>query len=191
MCCCYFCFFIFIPNKIHFNLLEHFNIKQTKKIEADTKNFTVDYTYTIFSNGYAKSIKEETLNSIDNADGAVSLLNIPTDKITTYISELVDGTEVLADAMKKIEDGSTQLVDGSGKIVAGSADLTNGAGELSTGIRDLADGAKTLADGSKDVVSGSEELLENSGYYQDGLQEYADGVKALNDGIQKLVKPLV
>lgn len=162
------------------------NIDEYVQIEADTTSFSVDYTYTVFSSGYAKSIKEETLNSIENADGALSVLNIPTDKITTYISELVEGTEVFADAMQKLEEGSSELVDGSEKITAGSADLTNGALELSNGIRSLADGAKILADGSKDVVTGSGELLENSGYYQDGLQEYAEGVKTLNDGIKEL-----
>ncbi len=156
------------------------------QIEADTTNFAIDYTYTIFSNGYAKSIKDETLNSIDSANGAVGVINIPTDKVTTYISELVDGSEVLTDVMKKLEDGSAKLADGSDKIVTGSADLTNGAKELSNGIRDLANGAKNLANGSKDVVGSSEELLENSTNYQEGLNDYANGVKELNEGIQEL-----
>ncbi len=155
------------------------------QIEADTTNFSIDYTYTIFTQGFSKLIKDETLNQIDSAS-KVSSIDIPTDQITTYISEILDGTDVFADAMKKLEEGSEKLTDASGKVAIGSAELKDGAKDLSNGIRSLADGAAMLADGSKEAVSGADELVEGAGEYKTGLDDYAQGVKDLNEGIAEL-----
>ncbi len=155
------------------------------QIEADTTNFAIDSTFTVFSNGFSKSIKEETLNQIDSVE-EISAINIPTDQITTYVSELLVEANIFADLMSKLETDSQELVGTSKNALTNAVNLKNGAKNLSNGIRALANNATNLANGAGQVVEDANELEEDSNGYKTDLDNYANGVKNLNDGISEL-----
>lgn len=91
--------------------------------EADTTNFSMADTYTVFTNDILADVDLSELSRID--------------QLTSSIYQLEDAMNKLVDGATKLSSGVDSLASGISKLQSGTDTLNSGAGELATGLSTL------------------------------------------------------
>ena len=99
-------------------------------------------------------------------------------------SELSDSMGKMTSAMTQLMDGSSALYDGLCTLLEKSNELVNGIDQLSAGAGELRNGAKALDDGASKLQSGA-------GALSDGLNTLNANSGALNDGATQVFQSLL
>lgn len=130
-------------------------------IEADTTNFKLNDTYTVFTNDVLADLDTSKLNRLDEVTNSIY-------KLEDGINQLVNGATELSNGIAKTIDGTKTLYVGSQKLIAGfeelniySTKLTNGAEEL---IKKILIGTETEP-GLNPKISTNEALMTAITYY--------------------------
>lgn len=121
-------------------------------LEADTTNFKLENTYTIFTNELIADFDTSKLNDLDN--------------LKNSIYQLQDAMNKLVDGATKLSSGVDSLTSGISKLQSGTDTLNSGAGELATGLSTLKEKVEneliakltTLATNLVSLSSNSEDL---------------------------------
>lgn len=106
-------------------------------VEADTTNFKLNDTYTIFTNDILADLDTSKLNRLD--------------EVTNSIYKLEDG-------INKLVNGATDLSNGLSSALDGTKTLYEGSKTLATGLNDAADGSKTISTILNTITSNNEAL---------------------------------
>ena len=117
-------------------------------VEADTTNFSLDNTYTIFTNDILADLDTSKLNRLDELTSSVYQLE-------DGINKLVNGASDLSNGLASALDGTKQLYDGSKTLVAGAKDTT-------TGSKQLTEGLNTLIENNVVLQGGANALIDNT-----------------------------
>lgn len=141
---------------------------------------------------------EENYEKFDESiQGLPTLLN---EMITSKLSDLKDGIDVLTgkyetlddgigaytDGVTKIRDGYSELYDGVLASAEGTQEILDGSRKLSQGAAKAEQGASSLVSGSSKVASGAVSLDDGTGELYNGTSELYNGMTELQDGITKL-----
>ncbi len=135
-------------------LTKDIKLKDYSLIKADVKDFSLDYTATIFSNGIFKGIEDDTLDSGD---------------------DMKESMDDLGEASDELVDGTSDLYDGAGTFSGYLSQFVNGANQLSSGAKELSSGAKLLDDNGDDLAKGAKGL-------RDGLKQLNTSLSKLDLG---------
>lgn len=100
------------------------------------------------------------------------------------LGELSDSMEKMTSAMTQLMDGSAALYDGLCTLLEKSNELVDGIDQLSAGAGELRNGAKALNDGASKLQSGA-------GALSDGLNTLNANSGALNDGATQVFQSLL
>lgn len=100
------------------------------------------------------------------------------------LGELSDSMEKMTSAMTQLMDGSSALYDGLCTLLEKSNELVDGIDQLSAGAGELRNGAKALNDGASKLQSGA-------GALSDGLNTLNANSGALNDGATQVFQSLL
>ena len=118
------------------------------------------------------------------AEGAKDL-NPYLDEYETYIDEIVERIEAIADARCEIR--YTEVTDPYWEdIREAEADIADGEKELADGEQELADAEKELADAEVDIADAEKKIADGEIEIADGEKELADALAEIKDGEQKL-----
>lgn len=126
-------------------------------LEADTTNFKLENTYTIFTNELIADFDTSKLNDLENLTNSIYQLSDALDQIIAGSTELTDG---IASAF----DGAKTLYTGSEKLAAGLKELQSHNEELIAGAKQIADMAPDIASlmsEKRASLANQLELLEN------------------------------
>jgi len=99
-------------------------------LEADTTNFKLENTYTIFTNELIADFDTSKLNDLDN--------------LTNSIYQLEDGINQLVNGATELSNGITKTIDGTKTLYSGSKDLVAGFEKLEPYSTELTNGAKAI-----------------------------------------------
>ncbi|MBQ8634236.1 MAG: FtsX-like permease family protein [Lachnospiraceae bacterium] len=118
------------------------------------------------------------------AEGAKDL-NPYLDEYETYIDEIVERIEAIADARCEIR--YTEVTDPYWEdIREAEADIADGEKELADGEKELADAEKELADAEVEIADAEKKIADGEIEIADGEKELADALAEIKDGEQKL-----
>lgn len=115
-------------------------------LEADTTNFKLTDSYTIFTNSLIADIDTSKLNSIDSLINSLYELEDGLNKIIAGSSELSQGLATALDGTKTLYDGSKTLAAGAATAATGAATLSDGLNTLVSNNSAIQNGANTLID---------------------------------------------
>lgn len=178
-------------------------------LTADTTNFSLGTTYTIFTNDVLADLDTSKLSTVDDIVNAINTLSSSMDQI-------VAGSEKLTDGLKSAYDGSTQLAAGANDLANGAYALSAGAAELSAGLAKIESVDDTVVEKVKSLIPDDleekkatlEELIAKISEETDidttpltdalatletritevktAALEYVNGIKALSTGAREL-----
>ena len=138
-------------------------IPETMEVTFDAKNFELDFTATIISNGLVEDLDTEKLD----------------DKITKYV-----------DNFGKLDEGVAKLADGMQKLAQSGDSLVAGAQNLQAGLESLNETMAALAASGDptyvQLAAATQALTQGSTQMTAGVKQYTDGVKQAYDGTEKL-----
>lgn len=115
-------------------------------LEADTTDFSLENTYTIFTNDILADLDTSKLNDLDNLTSSVYQLE-------DGINKLVNGASDLSNSLASALDGTKQLYDGSKTLAAGAKDAAIGSKQLSEGLNTIVANNAVLQGGANQVVT--------------------------------------
>ena len=123
-------------------------------LEADTTDFSLENTYTIFTNDILADLDTSKLNDLDNLTSSVYQLE-------DGINKLVNGASDLSNGLASALDGTKQLYDGSKTLAAGAKDAADGAAQISTGAAQLKTGLATLTSYNIGLQTGARQVFDS------------------------------
>lgn len=118
-------------------------LPETFILEADTTNFKLADSYTIFTNELLAEIDTSKLTSLDN--------------LTNSIYELSDGLNKIIAGSTELSNGLSTALSGTKELHAGSQKLASGLSELKSNNDKLIAGAEQLTDMAPTIVGLMEE----------------------------------
>lgn len=137
-------------------------LKDYVEIEADVRDFELEFAETIVSNGVLSDTKDDSFD--DLYDMAAQMHDLK-----KASGDLVNGTQGLY-------DGTVALQNGVGRYMNGISELNRSAGELEAGMKTLSESGTVLQSGMS--------------AYQDAMKQYAQGIAAL-EGYKDVIPPEV
>lgn len=115
------------------------DIPQYVEVEADTTDFSLDFTETIVSNGVFSEIEEEDLNDLREMSDAFKDLG-------EAGNTLVDGGKKLSSAFDEIKQGTEGYLDGVDALSNGLSELKEVSSTINENTSALVEGSKALSD---------------------------------------------
>ena len=114
-------------------------------LEADTTNFKLGDTYTIFTNDVLTDIDTSKLNRVDELTNSMYQLE-------DGINKLVNGSAELANGLSSALDGTKTLYEGSKTLASGTKDAAAGATKLAN-LSELVKNNDSLNKGAKNTFN--------------------------------------
>ena len=124
-------------------------------LEADTTNFKLGDTYTIFTNDVLTDIDTSKLNRVDELTNSMYQLE-------DGINKLVNGSAELANGLSSALDGTKTLYEGSKTLASGTKDAAAGATQATTGATKLKDGLTTLTGYNEKLQAGATSIIQTT-----------------------------
>ena len=116
-------------------------------LEADTTNFNLENTYTIFTNDILADLDTSKLNNLDN--------------LVSSVYQLEDGINKLVNGATDLSKGLSSALDGTKQLYAGSQTLATGAEEIAINTATLSDNLNNLnANLSTALNTGASEIFD-------------------------------
>lgn len=115
------------------------DIPQYVEVEADTTDFSLDFTETIVSNGVFSEIEDEDLNDLREMSDAFKDLG-------EAGNTLVDGGRKLSSAFDEIKQGAEGYLDGVDALSSGLSELKEVSSTINENTSALVEGSKALSD---------------------------------------------
>lgn len=115
------------------------DIPQYVEVEADTTDFSLDFTETIVSNGVFSEIEDEDLNDLREMSDAFKDLG-------EAGNTLVDGGKKLSSAFDEIKQGTEGYLDGVDALSSGLSELKEVSSTINENTSALVEGIKALSD---------------------------------------------
>lgn len=115
------------------------DIPQYVEVEADTTDFSLDFTETIVSNGVFSEIEDEDLNGL---------------------REMSDAFKDLGEAGNTLVDGGKKLSSAFDEIKQGTEGYLDGVDALSSGLSELKEVSSTINENTSALVEGSQQLSD-------------------------------
>lgn len=115
------------------------DIPQYVEVEADTTDFSLDFTETIVSNGVFSEIEDEDLNDL---------------------REMSDAFKDLGEAGNALVDGGKKLSSAFDEIKQGTEGYLDGVDALSSGLSELKEVSSTINENTSALVEGSQQLSD-------------------------------
>lgn len=115
------------------------DIPQYVEVEADTTDFSLDFTETIVSNGVFSEIEDEDLNDL---------------------REMSDAFKDLGEAGNTLVDGGKKLSSAFDEIKQGTEGYLDGVDALSNGLSELKEVSSTINENTSALVEGSQQLSD-------------------------------
>lgn len=115
------------------------DIPQYVEVEADTTDFSLDFTETIVSNGVFSEIEDEDLNDLREMSDAFKNLG-------EAGNTLVDGGKKLSSAFDEIKQGTEGYLDGVDALSSGLSELKEVSSTINENTSALVEGSKALSD---------------------------------------------
>lgn len=115
------------------------DIPQYVEVEADTTDFSLDFTETIVSNGVFSEIEDEDLNDL---------------------REMSDAFKDLGEAGNTLVDGGKKLSSAFDEIKQGTEGYLDGVDTLSSGLSELKEVSSTINENTSALVEGSQQLSD-------------------------------
>ena len=115
------------------------DIPQYVEVEADTTDFSLDFTETIVSNGVFSEIEDEDLNGLREMSDAFKDLG-------EAGNTLVDGGKKLSSAFDEIKQGTEGYLDGVDALSSGLSELKEVSSTINENTSALVEGSKALSD---------------------------------------------
>lgn len=115
------------------------DIPQYVEVEADTTDFSLDFTETIVSNGVFSEIEDEDLNNLREMSDAFKDLG-------EAGNTLVDGGKKLSSAFDEIKQGTEGYLDGLDALSSGLSELKEVSSTINENTSALVEGSKALSD---------------------------------------------
>ena len=115
------------------------DIPQYVEVEADTTDFSLDFTETIVSNGVFSKIEDEDLNDL---------------------REMSDAFKDLGEAGNTLVDGGKKLSSAFDEIKQGTEGYLDGVDALSSGLSELKEVSSTINENTSALVEGSQQLSD-------------------------------
>lgn len=115
------------------------DIPQYVEVEADTTDFSLDFTETIVSNGVFSEIEDEDLNDLREMSDAFKDLG-------EAGNTLVDGGKKLSSAFDEIKQGTEGYLDGVDALSSGLSELKEVSSTINENTSALVEGSKALSD---------------------------------------------
>ncbi|MBQ8985443.1 hypothetical protein IJ076_02800 [Candidatus Saccharibacteria bacterium] len=132
-------------------------------LEADTTNFKLANSYTIFTNDLIADLDTSKLNTIDGLINSVYELDEGLNKIVAGSSELSNGLLVALNGTKALYDGSTALSNGASAAANGAAALSDGLNTLASNNDTIQYGANTIVNTILEKANDALNLLKEFG----------------------------
>ena len=155
-------------------LTEDLDIPTFAELEADVKDFEIDFTATVFSNGLLEELEQEDLNELYDLAGEF-------DTLYDAAAQLAEGSEKLGDGMSAYVGGVNSALQTAKDL---TADLPAVAAELEalskeTGVQmsGLAESVSTL-DSVRASLSAVSEELEGLGGVLGGVNLSTEAIEA-------------
>ena len=155
-------------------LTEDLDIPTYAELEADVKDFEMDFTATVFSNGLLEELEQEDLNELYDLAGEF-------DTLYDAAAQLAEGSEKLGDGMSAYVGGVNSALQTAKDL---TADLPAVAAELEalskeTGVQmsGLAESVSTL-DSVRASLSAVSEELEGLGGVLGGVNLFTEAIEA-------------
>lgn len=105
-------------------------------------------------------------------------------------SQILPGSQDLADGAAQLKDGTSRLRAGAGKAEAGSKKLGTGAGQVAAGADELDSGAARLASGAALLDAGAGRLASGAADLDDGAGQLASGLASAGEKAPLLIDGL-
>ena len=121
-------------------LTEEIDLNEVVEITGKCKDFQLDYTATIFTNGLFGEIKAADIKDLEKA-GKKS------DKLEDAVKKLVDGGSDLYSGAEDFQKYLDQYINGAASITQGTSQLKQGLQTLNANQKSLLDGAAAMEDG--------------------------------------------
>lgn len=115
------------------------DIPQYVEVEADTTDFSLDFTETIVSNGVFSEIEDEDLNDLREMSDAFKDLG-------EAGNTLVDGVKKLSSAFDEIKQGTEGYLDGVDALSSGLSELKEVSSTINENTSALVEGSQRLSD---------------------------------------------
>lgn len=115
------------------------DIPQYVEVEADTTDFSLDFTETIVSNGVFSEIEDEDLNDLRGMSDAFKDLG-------EAGNTLVDGGKKLSSAFDEIKQGTEGYLDGVDALSSGLSELKEVSSTINENTSALVEGSQQLSD---------------------------------------------
>lgn len=115
------------------------DVPQYVEVEADTTDFSLDFTETIVSNGVFSEIEDEDLNDL---------------------REMSDAFKDLGEAGNTLVDGGKKLSSAFDEIKQGTEGYLDGVDALSGGLSELKEVSLTINENTSALVEGSQQLSD-------------------------------
>ena len=125
-------------------MTEEIEIPEYVEVTAYARDFELDFTASVISNGLFKEIEDDDLKDFDDT--------------IADMHELADASKELVDGTKELADGAGTFGDYLSQYTGGMSSLSEGAGQLAEGAKALNDNKGTLADGAKQLKDGLAQL---------------------------------
>ena len=124
-------------------------------LEADTTNFKLENTYTVFMN---EIIAELDTSKLSDLDGIVSSIN----QLSDGVNKLVNGATDLSNGIGAALDGTKKLFDGSKTLATGTKDAAVGATKATAGAKQIQAGLTTLTGYNASLQAGATKIITNT-----------------------------
>ena len=154
-------------------------LPSTFTLEADTTNFKIDNTYTLFTNDVIADLDTSKLNSLDELTNSVYQLE-------DGINKLVNGGTELSNGLASALDGTKTLYEGSKTLASGLKDAETGSQKLTAGLNTLTDNNDALQTGASAIVTSTISELATNGI-EVTTTDYADIIEATTINIKALL----
>ncbi|MBQ1911862.1 MAG: hypothetical protein II174_10105 [Erysipelotrichaceae bacterium] len=109
-----------------YKLTKDIELKDYGIIKANVRDFALDYTTTVLSNGIFKEIEDEDLKDVDSLIADSGDFDKDAKELTENTAKLYDATITLSDGIKTYTDGVATINNYLGEAIKGSKQLNGG-----------------------------------------------------------------
>lgn len=191
-----------------FEMTEELELPDSLDIEADVRDFELEFTETIVLNGFLENLEEEDLQELRDSGDSM-------DDLTSASDALVSGTQTLYDQMVLYQGYLNQYFDGVKELQSGTEALETAMGTLSQQGTTLNQGVQALNQGiasyagayqgtmhvmeqyreelppelvaaMEQMGTGVDAITESSRQVADGVSVYTGGVTQAYEGISAM-----
>lgn len=130
-----------------------------------------------------KAALQQSLSQLVNG---TSMLAEKNNELAQGIRKLETGQQSALAGAEKVNVGATKLDDGSAKLAEGTNRLAAGSAKMQEALKQASEGSVALVDGSKQVSDGTNTLAEKTKELTTGVSALYSGANELNNGTNKL-----